>query len=45
MFCDELWIFVYKRVINKYSDVFFGKIVLDVGCGIGILSLFCVRDG
>lgn len=44
MLNDKLWIFVYWKVINSYFEVFVGKIILDVGCGIGILSLFCVCD-
>ncbi|XP_068683864.1 protein arginine N-methyltransferase 2-like [Montipora capricornis] len=45
MLCDEPRTLAYKRAINKHRDVFLGKTILDVGCGTGILSLFCARDG
>lgn len=35
----------YRDFIEKNPDVFKGKTVLDVGCGTGILSLFCARAG
>ncbi|KAL6709026.1 Ribosomal protein arginine N-methyltransferase rmt3 [Coniothyrium glycines] len=35
----------YRDFIEKNRDIFEGKTVLDVGCGTGILSLFCARAG
>ena len=35
----------YRDFIEKNAKLFEGKVVLDVGCGTGILSLFCARAG
>ncbi|KAF2003616.1 S-adenosyl-L-methionine-dependent methyltransferase, partial [Amniculicola lignicola CBS 123094] len=35
----------YRDAVEKHADLFKGKTVLDVGCGSGILSLFCARAG
>ncbi|KAF2274081.1 histone-arginine methyltransferase CARM1 [Westerdykella ornata] len=35
----------YRDFILNHSELFNGKIVLDVGCGTGILSLFCAQAG
>ncbi|PVI05154.1 histone-arginine methyltransferase CARM1 [Periconia macrospinosa] len=35
----------YRDFIEKNAELFAGKVVLDVGCGTGILSLFCARAG
>ena len=35
----------YRDFIYENKDLFKDKIVLDVGCGTGILSMFCARAG
>lgn len=35
----------YRDFIYNNKDLFEGKTVLDIGCGTGILSLFCARAG
>jgi protein arginine N-methyltransferase 3 len=35
----------YRDFIEKNAELFADKVVLDVGCGTGILSLFCARAG
>ncbi|KAF7703576.1 protein arginine N-methyltransferase 3 [Silurus meridionalis] len=35
----------YRDFINLNPDVFKDKVVLDVGCGTGILSMFAARSG
>jgi protein arginine N-methyltransferase 6 len=35
----------YRRAIVENPQDFQGKVVLDVGCGTGVLSIFCVRAG
>lgn len=35
----------YRDFIEKNAELFKGKTVLDVGCGTGILSMFCARAG
>ena len=45
MLGDQPRTLAYRKAINRHRDVLSGKTVLDVGCGTGILSLFCARDG
>ncbi|KAJ8421305.1 hypothetical protein Cgig2_026689 [Carnegiea gigantea] len=35
----------YRNAIFKYQDLIAGKVVVDVGCGTGILSIFCAQAG
>jgi protein arginine N-methyltransferase 3 len=35
----------YRDFIESHAHLFKDKVVLDVGCGTGILSLFCARVG
>ncbi|XP_042005606.1 probable protein arginine N-methyltransferase 6 [Salvia splendens] len=35
----------YKNAIFQHQDQIAGKVVLDVGCGTGILSIFCAQAG
>jgi protein arginine N-methyltransferase 3 len=35
----------YRDFIYGNKDLFKDKVVLDVGCGTGILSMFCARAG
>ena len=35
----------YRDFIYENKHLFNGKTVLDVGCGTGILSMFCARAG
>ena len=35
----------YRDYIYNNPDIFRNKSVLDVGCGTGILSMFCVKGG
>ena len=44
-FQDEVRTETYRIAIEENAEVFRGKVVLDVGCGTGILSLFAARAG
>ena len=35
----------YRDFIYEHKELFKGKVILDVGCGTGILSMFCARAG
>ena len=35
----------YRDAISGNADNFLGKVVLDVGCGVGLLSLLAARAG
>jgi len=45
MLKDSVRTDAYRDFIYENKDLFSGKVVLDVGCGTGILSMFCARAG
>lgn len=45
MLKDKTRTLAYKNAIMKNKHLFEGKIVLDVGCGTGILSIFAAWAG
>jgi protein arginine N-methyltransferase 1 len=45
MLKDEVRTLGYRRAIVDNAHLFKGKTVMDVGCGTGILSMFCVKAG
>ncbi|KAL5982998.1 hypothetical protein ACLOJK_017078 [Asimina triloba] len=45
MIKDRVRTDTYKAAIAKYQHFIAGKVVVDVGCGTGILSIFCAQAG
>jgi precorrin-6B methylase 2 len=45
MLKDEIRTLTYRNAMCHNKHLFRGKVVLDVGCGTGILSMFAVRAG
>jgi len=42
---DEVRTNAYGNFIQGHADLFKDKVVLDVGCGTGILSMFAAKAG
>ena len=45
MLSDVIRTEAYRDSMYKNQDLFKGKIVMDIGCGTGILSMFAARSG
>ncbi|GBG61491.1 hypothetical protein CBR_g21834 [Chara braunii] len=45
MIKDHVRTDAYLAAIRNYADTICGKVVIDVGCGTGILSIFCAQVG
>ncbi|KAL5721295.1 type I protein arginine methyltransferase [Ranunculus cassubicifolius] len=45
MIKDRVRTETYREAIMKYQSAIAGKVVVDVGCGTGILSIFCALAG
>ncbi|KAJ7954624.1 protein arginine methyltransferase 6 [Quillaja saponaria] len=45
MIKDRVRTETYKAAITRYQSSIAGKVVVDVGCGTGILSIFCAQAG
>ena len=45
MLKDEVMTLTYRKAVLYNEHLFKGKVVLDVGCGTGILSMFAAKAG
>lgn len=45
MLKDEVRTMAYRNAIYRNRALFEGKVVLDIGCGTGILSMFAATAG
>ena len=45
MLKDSIRTRCYMNAIMKNKDLFENKIVLDIGCGTGVLSIFAAKAG
>jgi len=45
MIKDRVRTDAYRNSILKNPHLFKDKVVMDVGCGTGILSMFCAKAG
>lgn len=45
MLKDSVRTLTYRKAVMQNKHLFEGKVVLDVGCGTGVLSMFCAQAG